>query len=129
MKSSRENKILRGIFHVVSRFSLIFMLYRINLDYCLDSACVKKKFRVGYRVLFRSVRSILFRSFKERSVLFRFFFEFLATYETQKNVPFFSVLFFCIERKRTQRTQHSFVKNVKELENVGFFFILNTYKI
>ena len=30
---------------------------------------------------------------KERSVLFRSFLEFLATYETQKNVPFFFVLF------------------------------------
>ena len=49
--------------------------------------------RVGHSVLFRSVRYVLFRSKKERSVLFRFFLEFLATYETQKNVPFFSVLF------------------------------------
>ena len=30
---------------------------------------------------------------KECYILFRSFFEFLATYETQKNVPFFSVLF------------------------------------
>ena len=30
---------------------------------------------------------------KERFVLFRSFLEFLATYETQKNVPFFSILF------------------------------------
>ena len=61
---------------------------------------------------FRSVCFILFRSKKERSVLFRSFLEFwrlmkpkrtfcsfpffsrvLVTYETQKNVPFFSVLF------------------------------------
>ena len=45
----------------------------------------------------RSVPFGTFRSFpffsillKERSVLFRYFFECLATYETQKNVPFFS---------------------------------------
>ena len=49
--------------------------------------------RDGHRVLFRSERSVLFRSFKECNVLFRSFFEFLATYETQKNVTFFSVLF------------------------------------
>ena len=40
---------------------------------------------------------------KERSVLFCSFLEFLATYETQKNVPFFLK-----ERKRTQRTFRSF---------------------
>ena len=32
MKCSGENLILRGIFHVVSRFPLLFMLYRGNLD-------------------------------------------------------------------------------------------------
>ena len=36
---------------------------------------------------------------RERYVLFRSFLEFLATYETQKNITFFSK-----ERKRTQRT-------------------------
>ena len=46
--------------------------------------------RVGHRVLFCLVRSVLFRSLKGT---FRSFFKFLATYETQKNVPFFSVLF------------------------------------
>ena len=65
--------------------------------------------RVGHSILFRSECSVLFRSFKECNVLFRSFFEFLATYETQKNVLFFSK-----ERKRTQRMQHSFAKNVKE---------------
>ena len=34
-----------------------------------------------------------FRSFKEHNILFRSFFELLATYETQKNVQLFSVLF------------------------------------
>ena len=41
-----------------------------------------------------------FLSFKERNVLFRSFFEFLATNGTQKNIPFFSK-----EQKRAQRTQ------------------------
>ena len=68
--------------------------------------------RVGHRALFRSERSVLFRSFKERNVLFHSFFEFLATYETQR-------MFF---RKERKRTQHSFAKNVKECENVLFFW-------
>ena len=54
-----------------------------NLTVALLSAIHCPESRVGHRVLFRSVRSVLFRSF----------FEFLATYETQKNVPFFSSLF------------------------------------
>ena len=66
-------------------------------------------FRVGHRVLFHSERSVLFRSFKERNVLFCSFFEFLATYATQKNVPFFPK-----EGKITQKMQRSFAKNVKE---------------
>ena len=37
MKCSGEYVILRGIFHVVSRFPLHFMLYRGNFDYVLDS--------------------------------------------------------------------------------------------
>ena len=41
--------------------------------------------RVGHRLLSRSERSVLSHSFKERSVLSRSFFAFLATYETQKN--------------------------------------------
>ena len=35
MKCSRENVILRGIFHVISCFPLHFWLYRGNLDYFL----------------------------------------------------------------------------------------------
>ena len=38
MKCSRENVILRKIFHVVSCFPLQFMLYRGNFDYFSDSA-------------------------------------------------------------------------------------------
>ena len=57
-----------------------------------------------------------FHSYKERNVLFRSFFEFLATYETQKNVLFFSK-----EQKRTQRTQCSFAKNVKERKECNVF--------
>ena len=40
---------------------------------------------------------------------FPFFFEFLATYETQKNAK--NATYFYKERKRTQRTQRSFAKN------------------
>ena len=65
--------------------------------------------RVGHRVLSRSECIVLLRSFKACNVLMRSFFDLLASYETQKNDAFFSVLFL-----RTQRTPHSFVKNVKE---------------
>ena len=54
--------------------------------------------RVGHRVLFRSECIVLLRSFKERNVLLHSFFEFLATYENQKN----------------DALLHSFLKNVKE---------------
>ena len=37
LKCSEENQIQHGIFQVVSRFPLHFMLYRGNLDYFLDS--------------------------------------------------------------------------------------------
>ena len=70
--------------------------------------------RVGHSVLFRAVRYVLFLS-KKRMFHSFLFVEFLATYETQKNVPFF-----CIELKRTQRTLRSFAKNGK---NVLFFFL------
>ena len=52
-----------------------------------------QKSRVRHRVLFRSECIVLFRSFKERNVLLRSFFKFLATFETQKNAAFFSVIF------------------------------------
>ena len=45
--------------------------------------------RVGHCVLLRSERIALLRSFKEHNFLLRSFFEFLATYETQKNDGFF----------------------------------------
>ena len=89
--------------------------------------------RVGHRILSRSERSGLSRSFKERSILSRSFFEFLATYETQKNGMFFPILFkrtgknvknvpfFCKERERMQRSSRSFIKNGTERENVSFF--------
>jgi hypothetical protein len=56
-------------------------------------ALIKTQFpvRVGHPVLLRSERTVLLRSFLERNVLFRSFFEFLATYETQKNDAFISV--------------------------------------
>ena len=37
MKCSEENEILHGIFHVVFRYTLHFMLYCGNFDYFLDS--------------------------------------------------------------------------------------------
>ena len=53
------------------------------------------KLEPGLGTPFFSVQYVTFFSVlkKERSVLFHSFLEFLATYETQKNVPFFSVLF------------------------------------
>ena len=45
--------------------------------------------RVGHRILLRFERIVLLRSFKECNILLRSFFEFLATYETQKNDVFF----------------------------------------
>ena len=105
---------------------------KINQQQCVKFQKLQKV-RVAHRVLFCSECSILFRSFKERNVLFWSFFEFLATYEMQKNDTFFSVLFlrteknaknarfFCKVRKRTQIPQHSFAKNVKERENIPFF--------
>ena len=74
--------------------------------------------RAGLGTPFFSVQNVPFFSVlkRERYVLFRSFLEILATYETQKNVTFFSVLFkrtekngknvtfFLKERKRTQRT-------------------------
>ena len=61
---------------------------------------------------FSSEHSVLFRSFKEHNVLFHSFFEFLATWDPiESSVIFHS---FSKERKRTQRTQHSIAKNVKE---------------
>ena len=48
--------------------------------------------RVGHRILLRSELIVLLHSFKERNVLLHSFFEFFATYETQKNVAFFCVL-------------------------------------
>ena len=56
-----------------------------------------------FSVLFCAVCYVLFRSKKECSVLFFSFLEFLAIF------PFFSK-----ERKRMQRTLHSFEKNGKE---------------
>ena len=57
--------------------------------------------RVGHRillcsecmVLLHSERIVLLLSFKERNLLLRTFFEFLATYETQKIDAFFCILF------------------------------------
>ena len=116
----------------------------------LENFCTRS--RVGHCVLLRSEHNVLQRSFKTRcfqvllrsehkvllrsccfQVLLRSFFEFLATYETQKNNAFFCILFlrtyknaenatfFCKERKRMPRTLRSFAKNIKERENFLFF--------
>ena len=75
-------------------------------------------FLSGLGTAFFSVQNVPFFPVLKREcyVLFRSFLEFLATYETQKNFTFFSVLFkrkeknaknvtfFLKERKRTQRT-------------------------
>ena len=65
-----------------------------------SASMIRKQFIPGLGTALFSVRYVPFFSvlLKERSVLFRSFFEFLGTYET----------------KRTQRTQHSFAKKVKE---------------
>ena len=57
--------------------------------YPISGKCCHRD-RVGHRVLFLSECIVLLRSFKERNVLLHSFFEFLATYETQKNDAFFS---------------------------------------
>ena len=74
----------------------------------------------GLGTPFFSVQNVLFFFVikRERYVLFCSFLKFLETYETQKNVLFFSkerkrmekrtVMFFCKERKRTERTLRSF---------------------
>ena len=61
--------------------------------------------QAGLGTPFFSVWYVTFFSFlkKEHSVLFRSFLEFLATYETQKNVTFFYK-----ERKKMQKTFCSF---------------------
>ena len=59
------------------------------------NACLYWVFsRVGHRVLLCSERIVLLHSFKASNILFRSFFEYLATYETQKNATYF-----CKERK------------------------------
>ena len=69
---------LNGILRICLESTVsLFFLYCTNLQ---QQNKQKRMFRT-------------FRSFKERNILFRSFFEFLATYETQKNVPYFSVLF------------------------------------
>ena len=99
----------------------------------------------GLGTPFFSVQNVLFFFVlkRERYVLFCSFLKFLETYETQKNVPFFSkerkrmektysnvllqrtekngknASFFLKERKRTRER---FVLLQKERENVPFFF-------
>ena len=62
--------------------------------------------RVGHRVL--SVQNVPF--------FFLIFWRLLEPKRTFRSFPFFSK-----ERKRAQRTQHFFAKDVKECENISFF--------
>ena len=90
---------------------------RVTQGLVLKDRIIRKS-RVGHSVLFRSERYCTFFSVlkRERYGLFRYFLKILATYETQKNGPFFLK-----EWKRTRRTFRSFQKNGKECENVPFF--------
>ena len=81
--------------------------------------------RVGQRVLFRSKRIVLLHSFKEHNILLRSFLEFLATYKTQKNNAFFSVLF--IRTLKNARMFLSFAKEHKRKQKVAFFFSIYIY--
>ena len=80
----------------------------VNIKYVLKNLIlvIILKTRVGHCVLFRSARSVLFHSLKW----------------TFHSFVFFSWVFGDLwdpkEQKRTQRTQRSFAKNVKERENV-----------
>ena len=67
--------------------------------YLIDFVKFYKSTRVGHSVF--SVQNVPFFSVlkRERHVLFRSFLEIFATYETQKNVTFFSK-----KRKRMERT-------------------------
>ena len=89
------NTVRRTVRFLVAK-ALNFKIRKNLCPRCIFRVCVAPFARVGHSVLFRSVRYVLFhskkrmfRSFPFFSVLFRSFLEFLATYETQKNVPFF----------------------------------------
>ena len=43
---------IRGIFHVVSRFPLHFILYRGNFDYFLAIVCAVASFRFDFKILY-----------------------------------------------------------------------------
>ena len=90
------------------------------------------KHRFGHRVLSHSKRSVLSRSF----------FEFLATYETQKNGTFFPILFkrtgknakivpfFYKERERTRERSVLLEKNTERSVLFSIYiykYILNKY--
>ena len=74
----------------------------------------------GLSTTFFSVQNVSFFSvLLKNAMFFSVLYEFLATYETQKNAK--NATFFCKERRRTQRMQRSFAKNVKECKNVSLF--------
>ena len=86
--------------------SVLFRSFLKNEKECKERNVLLQRTRVGHPFFSkeRSVLYVLFRSFQKNVPFFPLFYvlfkrmfhsflEFLATYETQKNVPFFSVLF------------------------------------
>ena len=101
-----------------SKYPLVCCVKSIySLIFCAQSIysftfSVKSKYslacRVGHCILLRSAHNVLLHSFKERNVLFCILFKFLATYETQKNVAIFYVLF---KRTRILSKEYPFFFN------------------
>ena len=91
----------------------------------------------GLGTAFFCVQNVTFFCVQKREsyVLFRSFFEFLATYETQKNVTFFSVLLkrtekngknvtsFCKEQKRTRERNVLLQMNLRTLRSFFEIYI------
>ena len=84
-------------------------------------------------ILFRLARNVLLRSFKERIILFCVCFEFFATYETQKNIAIFCVIFkrMCVLFKRMLNLskERVFFFNPKKECNVFLRFLLGLKKL
>ena len=60
--------------------------------------------RVGHSALFRSECYILLHS---KKIMLHSFLDFLATYETQKNIMFFSILFRSFLKKGKERKERN----------------------
>ena len=93
----KAETVLQNLFHVCKNMREKLLTWRVRLAQSITRE--RQSFTLGLGTPFFSVRYVAFFSIlkKERSILFHSFLEFLATYETQKNVPFF-----CKERKRTR---------------------------